>query len=592
MNKLLSNLRWKGFVVVFLVLVGLYFVLPNAIKSGLESLLESSFDARASIHTVEIDYSASKLKLTDVSVADKDAPMTNLFELQSVVIDCNFYAALTGRVIIDEMSVEGLQLATPRTFSGELTKSKNEKKRYLEDKPNGESLLDKEFAGLSIKKIPSAELLLAREPLKTKQLAKGLNLYSKEQEAQWKIIESHLPNKSSLAIYKADIKALKSKKIKSLDDFRAAKKELKALKKALKSEKNTLTQAKVFIQTTSKDYKHKLKALKAAPEEDFELLKSKYQLSDSGALNIAGLLFGDQVQQISSKGLSYYKKLKPVLLGAGNEEESVKRLRGHFVHYGMKNPSVWVKALTISGEYAQYTFDAIVRDMSHQPTLIKQPATLTLSAQNKHNAEQAFLINGVIDYRDKKDTQESLYLSMKAYPISHWNIVNDDKMTIIISKSFADVEAKIIRRKDVTKGSGSALFHNVSFNNSASNRFGQEVASAIAEVKSFDVHVNVKDNLDNFIIRSNLDDKISGAINARLSKQQKILENKLQAGIQKQLNKALNDDQLISMLSEEKGVDQQLDDIENLLSFELDSFSDAEINKHKKKLKNQLKSLF
>ena len=80
--------------------------------------------------------------------------------------------------------------------------------------------------------LPDADELLAREPLKTAQLSEQLQQYLEQQDQLWKMQEENLPTKESLDEYKAKFKTLQNTKIKTLSDFKKAKKQFKKLKKA------------------------------------------------------------------------------------------------------------------------------------------------------------------------------------------------------------------------------------------------------------------------------------------------------------------------------------------------------------------------
>ncbi|MCK5880239.1 MAG: TIGR03545 family protein [Sinobacterium sp.] len=593
MSKLLSLFRWKGLLVFFALVVALFFSAPSVIKMTLENILESSFDARSTIERVDIDYAESRLQVQGVKVADKDEPMTNLFEWGNAAIDLNFYGALTGHFIVDEMSVSGLTFSTQRKNSGALPQAIPKDSQALEGKSQAEeSDLDAEFADLS-KALPSAEVLLAREPLQTIKLGEDLNVYTKQQELRWKEIESNLPERLAIKNYQQAIKNLQQRKIKNLSDFKAAKKELKSIKSNLKKDKKTLKEAKQFISTVAAESEDKIRQLKQAPKADFKLLKSKYKLSKSGALNVTGLLLGDQVQQITSKGLSVYQRIKPLLTSEDeNTEEVTPRLSGHFVHYGMKKPSVWIKHMAIDGYYLENKFEATLSDLSHQPELIVQPAKLHLSSLNSASPQQQLTINGLVDYRDAEKHFEQLSLNLQNFPMQNWVIVDDEKMHIEMSQSELTVTAQVKRVSGLSSGDGKAVFNKVTFNNSATHSFGREVVSAISSVQRFNVSASFHRSIGQLKLRSDLDDQISAAISSRLKVKQKQLEKKLKEGINNHLKEALNNPQLASLLNSDAEIDAQLNAVEGLLKQELDSFSDSEKSKQKKKLKNKLKSLF
>ena len=209
----------------------------------------------------------------------------------------------------------------------------------------------------------------------------------------------------------------------------------------------------------------------------------------------------------------------------------------------------------------------------------------------------------MLDYRSEEQAVEKLQLKISAMPIEQWRIIKDKKITIEMAQATLNATASLQRVSGVPSGVGNAHYTSVKFNNEGHNSFSREMAAAIAKVNRFDVEASFEKSVDNLRLSSDLDNKISKAINARLKAKQDELEQELKLAVQNELNKALEKNKLDSFINAEQGLDKQLADIENLLKQELDSYADQEKAKQKKKadkaldkeqdkLKDKLKSLF
>ncbi len=233
----LKWIRWPGLIVFILLFLALYLALPFALRLGLVATLESAFDAKSDVADLSLSWSDAQLKIQGVVVGDSKQPMQNLFEIERIIVDVDIASALMGDWIIDDMSLIGLGFGTQRQSSAALPKKQKSKESKSNDgnEGGGESALDQDFAAISgMNPLPSADVLLSREPLETVRLANSIEQQIAEQDAWFKSVEADLPDKAKVKSYEKRIKSLSKRKIKSLDDFEQAKADLKAIKKEIK----------------------------------------------------------------------------------------------------------------------------------------------------------------------------------------------------------------------------------------------------------------------------------------------------------------------------------------------------------------------
>lgn len=85
-----------------------------------ENALEGLFQAKADVDGFRFNPVTMRVETSAIRVADRDKPMTNLFEAGTTRIALNPDAVLRGRIHILELRLEGLAFATARTVSGAL----------------------------------------------------------------------------------------------------------------------------------------------------------------------------------------------------------------------------------------------------------------------------------------------------------------------------------------------------------------------------------------------------------------------------------------------------------------------------------------
>jgi uncharacterized protein (TIGR03545 family) len=106
-------------IVVLVVVFGLAFRNLLARRAA-ESALEAVFRARAGVTGVVFRPLAGDFAFESMQVADRNRPMTNLFELGHGRFSVDTVRLLAGRVIIEELTVSELAFGTARDRSGTL----------------------------------------------------------------------------------------------------------------------------------------------------------------------------------------------------------------------------------------------------------------------------------------------------------------------------------------------------------------------------------------------------------------------------------------------------------------------------------------
>ena len=125
------------------------------LKIGLKSAFQGIFKAKVDIGYLHLDYMESSMTIKNLVVADKNAPMKNLFQFDSIVFDIDINRMLEKSIVIDEIEAAGFATGTERKTSGELVVKKKEKNE------NKQPLIKPEFieaAKTKITKPPSTPL--------------------------------------------------------------------------------------------------------------------------------------------------------------------------------------------------------------------------------------------------------------------------------------------------------------------------------------------------------------------------------------------------------------------------------------------------
>ncbi|MDR2343299.1 MAG: hypothetical protein LBD86_02060 [Spirochaetaceae bacterium] len=122
-------------------------LLERALEQGLEAL----FEAHSEVDNFHLNPFRFRIGLSGLRVADRDNPMTNLFQMGRIEIRLLPQAALRGKVYIEEVSAGDIQFGTPRKVSGALPAHPPKNTKPKTEAPAAPPLIDlAQFDGMEL----------------------------------------------------------------------------------------------------------------------------------------------------------------------------------------------------------------------------------------------------------------------------------------------------------------------------------------------------------------------------------------------------------------------------------------------------------
>lgn len=625
----MKMIRWQGFIAFVLIVVtialGWYLFAGTAIKWALEAAGEEVFNAKVTVHKVELNYSPAMMTISSVQVADEEQALKNLFEFEKAVVGIELLKLFMGQIIIDDLRLTGIEVGTDRNASG-LLASSSTASNATKEKDAEPGLLDdmKKGAKDAVGETPDAKTLLAREPLKTDAAYQELNKTITESKEQWASIKADLPTDKNFDDYEVKVKALLSGDIASVEDFQKRKKQLDKVQADIKKDKQRLVEAKEQLQQGQKQISQQLSALKRAPKEDYRHLKHKYRLDAGGMANISGLIFGPEIGAYSHTALRWYEKAQPIIQRINSmtaesetEESDVQRLSGRFVRYPehIATPDFLIKQGQLSAITEQGLVDIRIVDVTHQQNIIQRPTTVHITAEKLADFNGVD-INAVLDHR-QIPAIDSVTLNIASMVIKDKALSNSESMSIKLQQATAVVSGEAVFTEGALEGRLANVFQQVDFVSGGDNSTSREVARALESINSFDLNIGFKGAVDDLdlSINSTLDKQLKSAFSKRLKAKQKEFEAKLNAALEEKLATYLGDVDLGGDgHAEEKSLSKNISQLDELLEAKVDNYADQQKvaaqreadkkeaeakrkadekkKKEKDKLKGKLKSLF
>lgn len=585
-----------GFVVTLALLIAFWMLFAGGlIKDAIEVYGSEAAGAKVEVASVDLSFSPLGITLNNIQVADADKPMQNLVQLDKAVADLELMPLLLGKGIVNELSIAGMKFETPRNTSGVLAqKTKSEQDEASSDEPDN-SKDGKEESVFSSVKIPSADEILAREPLQTEIRGKAFQQSFETGKQELDEALAQVPDESSLKSYEDDFNKITKGKLKSLKDFEQRKKALSELKKRIKADKKAISSARKILVKTKDDLQGQWKGLKDAPGEDYENITHKYQISGAGASNISKLIFGDKASIWTEKALYWYEKVRPFITSdeeADTKQQEKQARAGRFVHFKTDNPlpDFLIRKTRVQLDSELGTLNAEALDITHQQAILGRPILVDVTGHNLQEI-QSLELSAVLDHR-KAQGIDSFNLAIKDMEVKGWDLGYEG---LKLKNALVQVQANGVLQQGQLLAEGTGLFNQAHFDGKASGGFAKELQKTMQKIKQFNVKGEAKGKLTapKIGISSNLDKAISGAFNQRLKEK----KAKLEKDLKKQLNEKLlsytgdYQDQLKGMdLANGKLGDKQKA-LEDMAKGELNSWQDQQKQEAKAKAKKEQKKL-
>ncbi|MBO4439396.1 MAG: TIGR03545 family protein [Spirochaetaceae bacterium] len=456
MKKQKGRIKFLPIILVFafiFALISVVLAFKNPIlKAVLIKAGETAAGAKCEIESVNLKLLDSKLTVQGIAVANKNQPMKNLAEVSNLVLDFDLVQLLKGRMVADELAVEGIQLGTDRETSGALPekeKKKVEKETTPEDFAISIENLVKEQTGLSKEGItevfaqfnPETVVQSVYNQMSSPEIIKNLEPQAKAIVTGWQS-ESETLNKN-VTEFTASAQELVATDISKISDPVQLKKlldNLKTVNDNAQTIKSQVENAGQKLKTDVDTVQNISLSLKNAVDSDMKLLND--QLNTLSNLNLKDMtnLFSGELNGPAIQLLKKYAPIAETALakvqefqtsGSKKAEKKPKkkeawRASGRTVEYRKDNvPDFLIRKTVLSGLDAKtgFALSGTITNISNDCDKLDEPVGLNVKLNR--SAKTTEMLDAIIDMR-KNRTAKALTanLSGTGYNFSKLTIPN------------------------------------------------------------------------------------------------------------------------------------------------------------------------
>ncbi|GMO22860.1 MAG: hypothetical protein Ta2B_01950 [Termitinemataceae bacterium] len=573
-----------GIVVAGAVVFFTIFMNP-LLEHVIESALENVFEAKVEVDNFKLNLLRFRISLSAIKIADKEAPMTNLFDMRRTEIRLLPQAVLRGKIYIEEVRADSIQFGTPRKYSGALP-AKQKTENLAEPKPPSPPLVNLENF--------DAMVLINQQydNLKTPKLYDDLSAFYVTANEKWtkQVDQSkqQISNLQSAAepFIKFDINKID---VKNPATIQTVLKMIEDGKAMVENVQSSVEQADTIVHGLNDDLNTAnglVKSAQSSFNDDFNHLKSFLDLSGGAYREI----LDPAIQQILTGASRKYIAYGMRSLNAMNKLKSYQKdqkknkpkkivYKGRDVVFPTRTyPKFYLGVFASDFTINEWKSGFDLREVSSEPDLIGKPTTLKINIEELTGSKKIFAFNGKADFRSDISELYNAEITGKNIPFS-------------LEKDFTSL-------KEIGMGGfkGALAFAVTSSGNKSggigfggnlgvvspelldpSGTLAESIAEAIDEAGIVEIGFDwqhIAANEDDFSLNSNLIDLINAALKKAAAKYLKKAQQELERVLNEYITNYLKDknissDQLDGIFALAKGDMSSITSLQSTLKTKL-----------------------
>ncbi len=542
-------IRWQGviaFAVVVLLVAGVWFlVVDRVIKRAIEKTGTLLVGAKVELGEADLSLFPLGLTLSRLQVTNPDQPMTNAVEIARIAFSMDSLNLLRRKAIIEEATVDGVRLNTPRTTSGAIP-DRPAKSEPVSKKAVGDLFSLPSFSATDVQEI------LSKEELRSQKLVESLRTDLQAEQEQWQKKLAALPDKAKLESYRKRLEGLKSAGKGGLSGIVGGASEAVAVQQDLSRDLDQIKTAKKDFEDSVTGLRKRMDEAVRAPQDDARHLMEKYSLSGSGLGNVTGMLVGGTIGDWTATSLRWYAKLQPVLHRQAERKkdvEVVKPVRGKGVDVRFKEraplPDFLIRSTRVSVEVPAGAIQGQVKNITPDQPILGAPLAFEFAGE-KLKGVQSLKLDGTLNRVDPARPTDRANLRVRGYRVEDLSLSKSEQWALALKQAIADTDLQATLKGEALNANLAASLQSVQMVSGVKAGAGvlaNAVASALSDVKGFKLEAEVSGTVDQYDVKltSDLDRVLKDVVGKQLQAQTARLEAQLQSAIAEKVAGPLNE---------------------------------------------------
>lgn len=394
-------------VIAVILFVFIYIFSDRLIEGTIENMGESIVGAKVEVDNLNFSLADLALSFDRLQVTNPSDTWKNLFETGRVSFDVDYNPLFRKKIVIKDITIADIRVATKRQTDGKLAKKKALPKWLIETKEN----LERQIAAVpvlnlgALKRKVNVDSLIALFDIESVSKIEAAKHNAAASFTMWQTTISDFKPKSEFQKLEKQVNELAVIDIEGVENLVSTLDKSKRLY-------NSLNEIKSGIDLKKKSSQEDFKAISSTFSQfddwirnDIDRIKSKANLGEFTPQNMGKMLFGDVVVKPTIQVLEYAhwaRKYMPVvekvkkLLSSG-KVENPPRFAGQDIRFFLRNawPEFVMEHIFVSGASHEDTSRAIrvsgeVNGVTNQPRLYGKSLNFILKAQRPNSKAYAF----------------------------------------------------------------------------------------------------------------------------------------------------------------------------------------------------------
>ncbi len=532
MNK---YIRWWGIVAFFSLtaLIAVFWLLfvDGMVRRLVERTGTAIAGAEVDVSSADISLSPLGIALTGIQITDPHVPTLNSLEIGRVAFSLDAISLLRRKVIIQEMTSDGLRFGTTRKTPGFIVHE--EKTKSSESKPSSFKLPSFE--------IPDVKTALQKESLTSLKLIEDAQSDIQKARTEWQQRVSKLPYKDSIKSYRTRIDNLKISSRSSLKNLSASASDAVKIKQDIDQDLDRVKKAREAFHSDFSAAKGIVAKAEAAPSDDIRRIREKYGISSSGLQNLSQSLFGNKISFWLESGFRWYRRLEPLFSRAVNKDAVTvsKPLRGKGVDVKfpdrMPLPDFLIRTVKVSAQPQSGTFSGKILNITSDQNTIGSPLTFEFKGAGMKDVDSLSL-SGSIDHIRPAKYVDSIFFQADNYRTGDLVLSENKDLPISLHDGFMSMSLTGQSTPDGLSAVFSSTFKSVRIStgtNGDKNIVLTSLKNALSRISSFTLSATITGMPGNYEVRisSDLDTVFKEALGRVLQEQSADFEKRLKTAI-------------------------------------------------------------
>ncbi|RUO31186.1 TIGR03545 family protein [Aliidiomarina soli] len=573
MNK---YIRWQGlltfvgfFAVLFLLV---YLFAAPLMRWGLTTGLTRVNGAEVNIDKLDLRWSPFALELQKVQFTDPETPELNRFQADRVAFEMQLLQAMIGRIYIDELNADGIVMGVERESRGKVRADYIAEREAEGDTPTwGER-----FAELGFE-FPDVDELLERSEIRTPEVIETTSTRSRESRDNVEGSRDQLPDSERIESYEERLDALREARPRSIEEFEELRQTLSELRDDMRTDRDAVREFKNSVESAYQQVSEDVQRLRDAPSADIDRVRRLIAMDDEAISDMAGILFGPQVQRWTDYALVAYDFVAPML--QREAEDKPTRWEGRHIDFDRGNRPVFLIALaTTSMRIGEVDLALRWDNITWQHERIGSPTTYRLELSESPywqslNADGNFFINEAIEFSGQQQW------ALQGAQLSAQTLLEQRDIRIDMAEAMINSRGDIRIENGRFSGGGNADLSAVDLSTEGERSWTAMLGSALQQINAFDLDIGLEGRIGSPRLRidSDLDNQLSSALSGVVQEYASSQLADVQARLQGQVDEALGDiqprleqiQQLRSLAEEREST------LQGMLDEELDNLRDS-----------------